>query len=92
MYQGKQDGIPPHELCSNTAAELDRDLRESGLGRYDLIDDDRYVDELIEEDAMRIYREDREAIATILKLHVENPKTLLELLVEYAGKARKGLI
>jgi len=92
MYQGKQDGIPDYQLCSNTAAELDRDLKEMGLGRYDLEENDRYVDDLIEQEAMETYRQDREAIATILKLHIEDPAKLLDLLVEYADKARKGRI
>ena len=82
MYIGKNDGV-----CPVSQAEIDRDLNESR-------DPQVYSDPDAAYDAeqLRLTVQDQEAISKILVENIHATKDLLDALVEYVRKARRGLV
>ena len=80
MYIGKNDGV-----CPISQAEIDRDTPE--IREYE-------VDPAAAYDAeqLRLTVQDQEAISKILVENIHATKDLLDALVEYVRKARRGLV
>ena len=82
MYIGKNDGV-----CPVSQAEIDRDLNESRDPQIHLDPDAAY-----DAEQSRLIAHDQEAISKILVENIHATKDLLDALVEYVRKARRGLV
>jgi|TARA_R100000234_G_scaffold111917_1_gene85216 hypothetical protein len=82
MYIGKNDGV-----CPISQAEIDRDLNESRDPQVHSDPDAAY-----DAEQLRLTVQDQEAISKILVENIHATKDLLDALVEYVRKARRGLV
>jgi|TARA_R100000479_G_scaffold175967_1_gene128467 hypothetical protein len=82
MYIGKNDGV-----CPVSQAEIDRDLNKSRDPQVHLDPDAAY-----DAEQLRLTVQDQEAISKILVENIHATKDLLDALVEYVRKARRGLV
>ena len=80
MYIGKNDGV-----CPISQAEIDRDKPE--IREYEVDPDAPY-----DAEQLRLTVQDQEAISKILVENIHATKDLLDALVEYVRKARRGLV
>ena len=80
MYIGKNDWV-----CPISQAEIDRDKPE--IREYEVDPDAAY-----DAEQLRLTVQDQEAISKILVENIHATKDLLDALVEYVRKARRGLV
>ena len=80
MYIGKNDGE-----CPISQAEIDRDKPE--IRTFEADPDDAY-----DAEQSRLMVHDQEAVSKILVDNIHATKDLVDELVEYVRKARRGLV